>query len=997
MPDVTITIRAENLASGETKKLQIDIANLRRAFNETDTAAKGFGQRLSAIQPHLQGIASGANVFAANMFGLGKGFVDAALKMEGFKTALTNIEGNAAAAEKRFAELQKVAQLPGLSLAGVVQGAARLKSIGVEAELADRTLKEFGNALALVGSTDLSGALQGLTRLVSKGKVVTQDLQQITDRAPQITQALQNIFNTTQADEIQKQLDASGQSVKDFVNILVTELERGARAAEGPTTSALSNLKNAIFDLQASLGETLLPAVTSVAKALKNFVDGFNSLGDGTKNAIVALAAVGTGATALVGGFATLGIAITGIKAGLAALGISATAAGIALKAALGPIGIAAGIIGGAIAAYHALARSKRDAAQASKELEEAQKKELEAFEQAAKAAAPGQAVLNLRIAETAEELANARAELEALRHRSRQIGGHPSRRATRNLAADEIKEQIQVVENLEKAFENLQRSRRQTDIQLNAQAVRYLKTTREQLAAKLYQLRVDKATIKARETRSGRAGEGGRRKKAEDLRNVQAEIQSIIEQVESTEKSIAAIEKTKKEEAEKRLKTTSDELTTLTQVETTVKSTAEISTEVQESLKAQAASTERVVEASKKVVKNRKSELELLEDSFIVLNGIAESEAKLRVPTIDAEIPRTPVQGVRPDKPTPTAERDPLRGSQDDPNNKRATVARPTAPGSRPLYQKILEQQEKDQQEALQKEKESLRAQYQQNKEHNEKLKQLYEERKQLIQPLVDTIAAVPADLFSATFDSIVRIPAEMQDALNQLNQDTAAEIAAVRESQLLNAREKAEQIAQIEQDAAKRRMQIEKEANQAKIDGFKSVVDNFIGGIGQMIAEQIKLRAATALTNALLGSPGQSGGGGGGIGGILGSALPFLGALNPALAIGGGLALGAAALFSSSFDDPINDALARRAGIQASQRRASRAAVALGRRSAVDLRDNFEQGFVTETTRQTGAQEESSNPVIMNEIKLVIGSQELKAMYEETQRQITTGIIAR
>ena len=227
-------------------------------------------------------------------------------------------------------------------------------------------------------------------------------------------------------------------------------------------------------------------------------------------------------------------------------------------------------------------------------------------------------------------------------------------------------------------------------------------------------------------------------------------------------------------------------------------------------------------------------------------------------------------------------------------------------------------------------------------------------------------------------------------------MNRDTAAQIAEVRESQLLNTREKAEQIAQIEQDAAKRRVQIEKEANQAKIDGFKAVVDNFIAGIGQMIAEQIKLRAATAITNALLGAPGGSGGGGG-IGGILGSALPFLAAVNPALAIGGGLALGAAALFASSFDDPINDALARRAGIQASQRRASRAAIALGRRSASDLRDNFEQGFVTETARQTGASDETSNPVIMNEIKLVIGSQELKALYEETQRQITTGIIAR
>ncbi|MDE0482896.1 MAG: hypothetical protein OXI67_09985 [Candidatus Poribacteria bacterium] len=259
--------------------------------------------------------------------------------------------------------------------------------------------------------------------------------------------------------------------------------------------------------------------------------------------------------------------------------------------------------------------------------------------------------------------------------------------------------------------------------------------------------------------------------------------------------------------------------------------------------------------------------------------------------------------------------------------------------------------------------------------------------------QAIIDTISNVPVDLLSATYDSLVKIPQQMEMALDTLQENTQTRIQEIKESEILSSRQKASQIEQIEKDAAQRRTQIEKQANQAKIDSFQSVVTNFIGGIGRMIAEQVKLRAATAVTNALLGAPGQSGGGGG-IGGILGSALPFLAAVNPALAIGGGLALGAAALFSGSFDDPINDALAQQAGIRQAQQRAT----ALGRRSAVDLKDNFEQGFVSETARQTASPRgEAGAPVIMNEIKLVIGAQELKAMYEETQRQITTGIIAR
>ena len=262
-------------------------------------------------------------------------------------------------------------------------------------------------------------------------------------------------------------------------------------------------------------------------------------------------------------------------------------------------------------------------------------------------------------------------------------------------------------------------------------------------------------------------------------------------------------------------------------------------------------------------------------------------------------------------------------------------------------------------------------------------------------IQSIVDTVSNVPSDTLSFAYDALIEIPAQTREALQQLKTDTQQNITEIKDSEVLSTREKAKQIETIEKNTAGRREAIEQEASQAKIDSFNRVVDNFIGGIGRMIAEQVKLRVATSLTNTLLGSPQ---GGNAGIGGLIGSVAPFL-AVNPALAIGGGVALGAAALFSGSFDDPVNDALARRAGIQASQQRAVQAATELGRRSAVDLRDNFEQGFVSETARQTGSPRggDGAAPVIMNEIKLVIGVQELKAIYEETQRQITTGVIAR
>lgn len=250
--------------------------------------------------------------------------------------------------------------------------------------------------------------------------------------------------------------------------------------------------------------------------------------------------------------------------------------------------------------------------------------------------------------------------------------------------------------------------------------------------------------------------------------------------------------------------------------------------------------------------------------------------------------------------------------------------------------------------------------------------------------QAIVKTISDVPSDTFRATYDALITIPAQTREELRELKVETEQRIVAINDSEVLSAEEKARQIEQIERNAAQRRKAIEAEANQAKIDSFNRVVRNFVAGIGKMIAAQLKLRVAGSITGKLLGTASQTGG-------LLGAVSPVLSA-NPVL----GLALGATTLFANSFDDPINDALAQQAGIRQAQQRATD----LGRRSAVDLKDNFERGFVAETARQqtaTTQQTEGAAPVVMNEIKLIIGGQEIKALYEETQRQIATGVISR
>ena len=235
--------------------------------------------------------------------------------------------------------------------------------------------------------------------------------------------------------------------------------------------------------------------------------------------------------------------------------------------------------------------------------------------------------------------------------------------------------------------------------------------------------------------------------------------------------------------------------------------------------------------------------------------------------------------------------------------------------------------------------------------------------------QTFINTIADVPNDLLNATHEALITVPAQTREALLQLKIETEQDIAEINDSAVLSAQEKAARIEQIERNAAQRRKQIEAEANQAKIASFNKVVANFVQGIGRMIAEQVKLRIASQILGAQQ------------------AIVPFF-ATHPVLSIG------AAALFSGSFDDPINDALAQQAGIRQAQQRAT----ALGRRSAIDLKQHFEMGFVRETERHTVSTQRTENPapIVKNEVKLIIGGQELKAIYEETQRQIEMGVIS-
>ena len=280
-------IRAEQgLLRIQQQRSSLHLANLKQEARETRNASnatsgltratRGLGGAFAAV---------GAGLVARELFQVGANSVQASVKVEGFRNSLTALYGDAQVANRVLADLQELSLLPGITFESAVQGAVRLKTVGVEGARAEAVIREFGNAAALAGasSDEVGRSLVGLTQILSRGKISQEELNQILENVPLIGNSIREAFGSIDAEVIRGKLETAGQSVQDFVDILVKQLSEGARASADSTRNAFSNLENATFRLHAAIGDRLSPSVreatgflTDLANTTADFVAGTN-------------------------------------------------------------------------------------------------------------------------------------------------------------------------------------------------------------------------------------------------------------------------------------------------------------------------------------------------------------------------------------------------------------------------------------------------------------------------------------------------------------------------------------------------------------------------------------------------------------------------------------------------------------------------------------------------------------------------------------------------
>ena len=172
---------------------------------------------------------------------------------EKFRVALTDIEGSAGKAEVAIAKLYETAKQPGVGLKQAEQTYIQYRALNVEGAKAERTIKAIANAVALSGggATEFERVNYQIVQMLSKGKVLEEDLRIMRNSMPRLTVAMREAFGTTTAEGIRK----AGYNAEEFLNGIVTQFEKLPKASQ-TLESAIENATTAWSRLKATLVNT---------------------------------------------------------------------------------------------------------------------------------------------------------------------------------------------------------------------------------------------------------------------------------------------------------------------------------------------------------------------------------------------------------------------------------------------------------------------------------------------------------------------------------------------------------------------------------------------------------------------------------------------------------------------------------------------------------------------------------------------------------------------
>lgn len=274
-----------------------------KALAGIERSMRSSGQRLSRLGSDM------TLAISAPLAALGVTAVKAAGDLESLTLALKSQLGSAEAAGRELELLNEAAKNPGLGLEQAVRGSVRLQGVGLAADEARETLIQMGNAIAATGGSavELDNVTKQFAQMISKGRVLQEDVSILSENMPGLAQLMQKAFGTQSVEAIREM----GVSGKEFVK-RITEAAKELPRVEG---GIKNNIGNAIDSLKISAGKLGLALnnafdISGNIDRLASFVsaaaDSFANLSSGTQNLIISLAGIAVAAGPVLKVYGTL-------------------------------------------------------------------------------------------------------------------------------------------------------------------------------------------------------------------------------------------------------------------------------------------------------------------------------------------------------------------------------------------------------------------------------------------------------------------------------------------------------------------------------------------------------------------------------------------------------------------------------------------------------------------------------------------------------------------
>lgn len=310
-------------------EIGVDQTALQRGLNAAESRLTSFSKSIESAGTRISIAVSAPLGLLARKSVLAFG------ELEALKMSLGTLEKTTDGLNKRLTELNKVAELPGLGFKEAIQADVRLRSVGISADISKRAMLAFGNAIATAGGgkAQFDSVIYQLSQMSAKSKVLSQDFRPIIEAVPMVSAAVKKLYGTVDTEQIQSQMSKAGINSAQFINQLITELEKLPKVSGG-VKNALENLEDTFFKAFAKVGETIdknvgiQKWVEQIGKSTEELANYFSSLTPEAQKAVLAIAGI---AIVLPPLLALAGTVLPAIATGFAAL--------------ISPIGLAAAAI----------------------------------------------------------------------------------------------------------------------------------------------------------------------------------------------------------------------------------------------------------------------------------------------------------------------------------------------------------------------------------------------------------------------------------------------------------------------------------------------------------------------------------------------------------------------------------------------------------------------------------------------------------------------------